>query len=180
MADTLWFEITEGEFALALVDTDAPGYSASWMAPSGLTVDAVSLATYDMPVGTSWQCQVTSGALTPRSNTTTRNRVATFCNPSSTATAVSASSWTLDATLAQDPHVAQGLARFLFEHDAEEAYFMLGLNGGDPPVAIGRVTLAASQIGGAARTDLTATVSMTVNGKPSIEFGDADASEVVD
>jgi hypothetical protein len=89
MADTLWFEITEGEFALALVDTDADGYSASWMAPSGLTADAVTLATYDMPEGTSWECQVTSGALTPRSNTTTRNRAATFCNASSTSTSVS-------------------------------------------------------------------------------------------
>lgn len=179
MADTNWFEITDGQFALALVDREAEGYSDSWMAPSGLTVDQVSLESYSMPVGSSWGCQTTSGALTPRSTTTTRNRPATFCNKASTTTTPSESSWTLDMTSAQDPHVRDGLARFLFEHDAEEAYFMLGLNGGQPPVAIGRVTLQATQLGGAAGADLTATVSMQLSRKPSVEFGDATSSEVV-
>lgn len=180
MSDTNWFEITDGEFALALVDPDAEGYSSSWLAPSGLTVDNVTLASYDMPNETTWHCQLTSGALTPRSTTTTRQRPATFCNVATSTTTAAESTWTLDVTIAQDPHIRDGLVRFLFEHDSEEAYFMLGLNGGNPPVAIGRVTLQASQIGGAAKSDLTATVSMQINGKPSIEFGDSTSSEVVD
>lgn len=180
MADTKWFEITEGLFALALVDTDAAGYSTDWQAPSGLTADAVSVATYNMPVGTSWQCQLTSGALTPSSSTNTRNRAATFCNPASTATTPVASSWNLDVEWAQDPHVSQGLSRFLFEHDAEEAYFMLGLAANSPPVAIGRVYLAAGAFGGAPGADLTASISMLLSRKPSIDFGDNTLDEVVD
>lgn len=179
MADTKWFEITDGTFALAIVDRDAAGYADSWMAPSGLTVDQVTVESYDMPSGETWYCQLTSGGLTPRSATSTRSRAATFCNAATTTATPTESGWTLDAAWAQDPHVAQGLSRFLFEHDAEEAYFMLGLSGNNPPVAIGRVYLAAGSFGGAARTDLTASVSMQCSRKPSIEFGDSTTSEVV-
>lgn len=179
MADTNWTEINDGYFALALVDTDADGYSDDWLAPSGLTAETVTLETYGMPDGSSWRCQVTSGALNPTSSTKTRDRRASFCNTASKTVTPVASSWKLDIEVAQDPDDKDGLQRFLFEHDAEEAYFMLGLNGGQPPTAIGRVYLAASAFGGKPDEDLVATLSMLLPRKPSIDFGTAAEHEVV-
>ena len=75
--------------------------------------------------------------------------------------------------------MATGLSRFLFEHDTEEAYFFLGLDGDNPPRAIGRLRVQSGAIGGAARTSLTATVSLPLSRKPQIEFGDATTSAVV-
>lgn len=179
MADTKWYPFNDGIFALALVDTEAVGYSDDWMAPSGLTADVVTLESYAMPAGESWYCQLTTGKLTPSSSTTTRNRAATFCNAATQTASPVESSWKLDVEWAQDPHVADGLSRFMFEHDAEEAYFALGLSASNPPTAIGRVYLAAGDFGGTAGEDLVATVSMQLPRKPSIEFGDASESEVV-
>mgnify|MGYP003403844743 FL=1 len=173
MSDTNWFEITDGVFALALVDRDAPGYSDSWMAPSGHTKDSVTVEAYDMPVGSSWRCQLLSGALNPSSSTSTRPRHATFCGPASTTTTPTESSWNLDVEIAQDPHITDGLSEFLFENDAVEAFFLLGLNDDTPPLAIGRVYLAAGSFGGAAAEDLTATISMLLKQKPSVAFGNA-------
>lgn len=176
--DTKWYEFTDGIFGLVLVDKEAEGYADSWMAPSGLTADQVTLEAYNQPEG--WHCQLTAGKLTPRSATTTRNRPATFCNAASqTATPVE-SSWTLDASWAQDNQVSDGVSRYTFEHDAKEAYFVLGLGASGPPIAIGRCYIAAGEFGGTAGTDLVTTVSMQLPRKPSIEFGDNAQSEVVD
>lgn len=180
MPEAKWFEYTDGIFGLALVDKEAVGYSESWMAPSGLTADQVSLETYDMPNETSWYCQVTSGKLTPKSATRTRNRPATMCTPASTTATPVLASWSLDVEWAQDPHVAQGLSRFLFEHDAEEAYFVIGLNASNPPLAIGRVYLVPGEFGGALGSDLLTKASMLLPMRPSVRFGDASSSEVVD
>ena len=80
-------------------------------------------------------------------------------------------SYSLDAEFLQDPIILNGLSQFLFDNDTEEAYFLLGLNDGDPPQAIGRVRLIAGTFGGPARENLTATVSLPCSRKPAIAWG---------
>jgi len=178
MARTI-FEIDQGQLGFAVVDKAAPGYSDAWQAPGGATVDTVTLADYDAE-SQQWTCQTSAGALTATQDTTTRDVPATFCLPGETIPAPKATSYSLDVTFLQDPNVARGLSRFLFEHDTEEAYVYFGLDGDNPPRMIGRVKLAAGTIGGPARETLTADVSLALTRKPDIEFGDATTSEVVE
>lgn len=178
MADASIFQIEDGQFALALVDKTEPGYSDTWQAPGGATVDAVTESMYH-PSSVTWKCQVTSGALTPAPDTTTTDVPATFCNPARTIPTPGETGYTLDATFLQDPHIVAGLSRFLFEFDTQEAYFLLGLDGANPPKAIGRVRVQAGAIGGAARTSLTTDISLPLSRKPQIDFGDINASEAV-
>ena len=81
------------------------------------------------------------------------------------------STWTLDVEYLSDVGVSTALFAFAVNHDTEEAYFMLGLNGADPPKAIGRVRVSPMAFGGVARTPLTATLTMPVNGTPSSRSG---------
>jgi hypothetical protein len=178
LADAVTFQIENGVLALAVVDKTAVGYSDTWQAPGGKTVDTVTEADYDASSAT-WKCQVTSGMLTPSADTTTTDVAPTFCNPARTIPTPGETSYTLDAEFLQDVTVSAGLSRFLFEHDTEEGYFLLGLNGDDPPKAIGRVRLQAGAFGGAARATLTSTVSLPLSRKPQIEFGDATTSAIV-
>jgi hypothetical protein len=178
LADPVTFQIENGVLALALVDTTEPGYSDSWNAPGGATVDTVTEGDYDASSVT-WKCQVTSGTLTPSADTTTVDVPATFCVAGRTIPTPGQTSYTLDAEFLQDVTVKAGLSRFLFEHDTEQAYFLLGLNGDDPPKAIGRVRVQAGAFGGAARTNLTATVSLPLIQRPQIDFGTAGDSEAV-
>lgn len=177
IADPVIFQVDNGLLLFSVVDTAAPGYLPSWNAPGGKTVDTVTAADYDADSDT-WSCQVTSGMLTPSADTTTTDVPATFCAAARTIPTPGQTSYTLDAEFLQDPTISTGLSRFLFEHDTEEAYFMLGLNGEDPPKAIGRVRVQAGAFGGAARTTLTATVSLPLSQKPSIEWGDATTSVI--
>jgi hypothetical protein len=80
----------------------------------------------------------------------------------------------------QDPHIGNGvapaqsqsLAEYLYLHDAQEVFFLLGLNGPDAaPRAVGRVVLSAATFGGVAQDILLATGSWPTNGKPDIAFG---------
>lgn len=178
MAEATTFEIQDGVLALALVDTAEVGYLDTWQAPGGATVDTVTEADYDAGSET-WRCQVTSGKLTASADTTTRDRAATFCQPARTIPNPGETSYSLDVEFLQDVTVATGLSRFLFEHDTKEAYFLLGLNADDPPKAIGRVRVQPGDFGGAAREDLTATISLPLSRKPQIEFGTAADSEAV-
>ena len=82
----------------------------------------------------------------------------------------------LDATILQDPHISDGVSRFLFEHDTESAYFMLELRAGGPPRAIGVCRVIAGSFGGDARANLTSDLSLPVTGRPQILFGDATTS----
>lgn len=178
MADAVTFEITDGVLAFALVDTSEAGYLDTWQAPGGATVDTVTIDDYEAESAT-WRCQVTSGMLTASADTTTRDRPATFCQPARTIPSPGETSYTLDVEFLQDPNARLGLSRFLFEHDVEEAYFLLGLNNDDPPKAIGRVRLQAGAFGGPARDELTASLSLPLTRKPQIEFGTAADSEPV-
>jgi len=167
-----------GQFALAVVDRTEVGYSDSWQGPGGVTVDTATEADYEAASAT-WKCQVTSGALTPSPDTTTVDVPATFCSPARTIPTPGQTGYTLDATFLQDPNIVAGLNRFLFEHDTEEGYFLLGLDGDNPPRAIGRVRLQSGAIGGDARATLTADISLPLSMKPQILFGDINTSEAV-
>jgi hypothetical protein len=178
MSDPVVFQIENGEFGLALVDKQAVGYLESWQAPTGKTVDLVTLADYGTAAA-GWTCQMTSGALVATPNSTTIDIPATFCSPAKSTPQPGETSYSLDMTFLQDPNVAQGLNRFLFENDTLEAYAYFGLDDSNPPRMIGRVKLVAGTIGGGARTVLTADTSLPLVRKPDIEFGDATTSDIV-
>lgn len=128
---------------------------------------------------TAFTCQVTDGAINASPNVTTETVPATWCDPEETVQNVGATSFTLDLTFLQDPDLVAGLSRFLFENDTAEAWFYLGLDGTDPPKAVGKCRVVAGTIGGPGRTTLTATVSLPITGKPMICFGNATDSEPV-
>lgn len=178
MADATIFMIEDGQFALEIVDKAEIGYSEDWQAPTGATVDTATLSMYDTSSAT-FMCQVTSGALTAAADTTTVDIPATFCNPAKSIPQPAETAYSLELSFLQDPNIAAGLSKYLFEHDVEEAYFYLGFDGVNPPKAIGRVRLSSASIGGAARTVLTADVTFPCSRKPQIEFGDATTSVVV-
>ena len=174
------FKIQNGVFSLKLVDTTAVGYLASWQSPAGKSVDTVTVADYQGAGGISFECQTTSSALSASSNTTDDTTPATMCSPEITTTIVGVTSYTLDATIIQDPHISAGISAYLFEWDTREAYFYLGMGGpAVPPAAIGRVTIAAGAIGGDARVTLTADVSLPVTQKPDLWVGDATTKRVI-
>jgi hypothetical protein len=173
------FQIETGKFGLSLVDPAAPGYTTDWQAPGGKAADAAVIADYATGGG-DFTCQVTSGALTASPNTTDETTPATFCGPEETTTQVGVTSYTIDTTFLQDPDLVNGLNRFLFEHDTQEAYFYLGLADDVPPKVCGRCRLISGTIGGDARTNLTATLSLPCTRKPDVAFGNATSSVVIE
>jgi len=156
------FQIEQGVFGLTMTD---PGYDSA---------DLADIADYS-----DFGCQITSGALNASPNVTQIDVPASWCEPATSTPSVGVTSYTLDVTFLQDPDVVAGISRFLFENDTRLAYFMMGLDGGDPPRAIGTCRVVAGSFGGEGRVTLTATVSLPVDGKPSIEFGNATDSETV-
>lgn len=179
MPSTHWFEVQPGaDFALALVNTGAAGYSTAWKTPNGSAVSAVPVSAYAMPAGSSWQCQLLSGAITVKKNTTRRQRKATWCDDAAETSTPKSSSYALDLEIAQDPDLRDGIQAFLFENDAAEAYFYIGLNSG-PPRAVGRCYLQASSWGGSPDTDLTAKLSFDLKDKPQKWFGTSGSSRII-
>lgn len=180
MPAAVLFKITDGVFGLTLVDKTAVGYLDSWQAPDGATVDDAVIADYEGVGGVSFQCQTTSSALTASANTTDDTTPATMCSAEITTTLVGVTSYSLDATILQDPNVSDGISAYLFEHDTKEAFFYLGLDGDHvPPAAIGRCTISAGAIGGEARVTLTADVSLPVSRKPDLWVGTATTNRVI-
>lgn len=171
------FNIVNGEFALALVNTAALGYLSTWQAPAGKTVATAVIADYSGAAN--WHANVISGKITSRANITNRRREATFTDASSTTPIAGFSNYTIEADVYQDVHISTGLAAFLFTNDTLEAYFLLGLNGGSPPRAIGRVRVVAGSFGGKAEDDLRDTIRLELTRRPSISFGDATTSIIV-
>jgi hypothetical protein len=174
--DPLIWQIEDGVLAFSLVDPAEVGYLPSWNAPAGHTKLTAVMADYEAD-STFWRCQVTSGLLTPSADTTTQDVPATFCANGRTIPTPLQSTYTLDVEMLQDPQAGptaptMGLAEYTYLHDAEEVYFLLGLNGtDDPPRAIGRVRMSPLAFGGAARTPLTATASWPVTQWPDIAWG---------
>lgn len=157
-------KIEQGHFGLTLVEP--------------VVTDVCTATLVAFPPG--FSCQITDGALNASPNVTTETVPATWCQPEQTVPQVGETSYTLDLTFLQDPQIAAGLSRFLFENDASEAWFFVGLDEDNPPKAIGKVRLVAGTFGGPARTTLTATVSLPVVGKPSICFGDSTTSAPIE
>jgi len=178
MADPVIFQIEDGVVAFDIVDPSAVGYLDSWQAPGGKTALTAMVSDYDVN-GAGWKCQVTSGALTASANTNDTEVPATFCSPAKTVPQPGETSYSLDLSVLQDPNVSTGLSRFLFEHDTEEAYFLLGGDGDEPPRAIGRCRIIAGAFLGEARATLTTDVSMPVSRKPDIAFGNATTNVIV-
>lgn len=170
MADPIIIEIEDGAFALAVVNKTAPSYNDTWQAPGGKQANAVVAADYATG-GDGWRCQVTKAVITASPSTTTKTKPATFCSKAEEVPNPGKTTYSLDTSFLQDPTVKAGLSAFLFEHDTDEAYFMVGLDGANPPKAIGRLVLAAGNFGGSAGDNLTADVSLRLSGKPDIAFG---------
>ena len=182
MAAAEIFRIEGGVFALLLVDTAAVGYDPADQTPGGVEVDTITPAAYAGAAGSgiSFECQTTSAALVASANTTDDTTPATFCQPETTTTSVGVTSYTLDASILQDPHISDGISAYLFEHDTKAAYFYLGLADADaPPKAVGIVRLVAGQIGGEVRVTLTADISLPVERKPDLWVGNATTNRVI-
>lgn len=161
------FKIEDGKFGLSLTDP-------------GATDDVCAATIADFTdFGDPGGCQVTAGALTASPNVNTETIPATFCEPEQTLPQVGATSYSLELSFLQDPHIVDGISQFMFEHDAEEAWFYFGMDGDNPPKAVGKLRLVAGTIGGDARTTLTASVSLPLEGKPDVCFGDATTSDAV-
>ena len=154
------FKIENGLFGLTVTEPVAPA-----------DVCAAVSTGYD-----DFTCQITTGALEASPNVSDETVPATWCDPEQTLPMVGATSYELVISYLQDPDVVDGLSQFLFEHDAEVAFFYMGLNGADPPKATGKVRLVSGAIGGEGRVTLTAEATLPVDGKPSVCFGNATAS----
>lgn len=167
-----------GVCAFTVVDLAAANYSPAWQAPGGKTALTAVLADY-VDADDSWSCQITSGKLTPSKQSNRRDRAATFCSPASSRVTVGQSTFTLDVAFFQDAHIRAGLSSFLFEHDTEEAFFLLGADGTNPPRAVGRVKLVSGGFLGEPQADLTDSVSLDLVRKPDIAFGSAGSTRLV-
>lgn len=153
------FKIENGKFGL----TSTP--------PAVVAVCSAVITPY-----TDFSCQITSGQLVANPNVTDNTVPATWCQPESTTPLVGATSYELQVTILQDPHIVAGISRWLFEHDTEVGYWYIGLDGTNPPKATGQLRVVAGAIGGDARVTLTADITLPVDGKPSVCFGNSTSS----
>lgn len=170
------FQIENGKLWLTPV---GPSDDSAWIAPGGKTVETVTEADYLTTTGVDASCQVQAGAVTATPQANDQTVDATFCEAAETIPQPGATSFSLDVTALQDPNVVGGVAQFLDEHDTELIYWMLGLDGTNPPKAIGKARAIAGTFGGPARTTLTFDVSLPVVGRPQRLYGTAAASVAV-
>ena len=170
--------ITDGQLALTIVDEAAVGYSPAWQAPGGDTAATAALADY--VDGDSFTCQITNGRLAASKNINRRARAATFCSPAGSSVTAGQSTYTLDFSFFQDPHVRDGLSSFLWANDTLEAFFLLtGNDGLNPPRAVGRCLIVSGSFLGEADADLTDSVSLDVKRKPDVLFGSTGSTRLV-
>lgn len=131
----------------------------------------------------SFTCQVTASALNATPNSTTEDIPATMCEAGETRTIVQATSYELGLTFLQDPNLAAGLSKYLFEHDTEVGYYYFGMGGADgseAPKSIGALRIQSGTIGGEMRTTLTSDLTLPVTGKPDVMFGTGLTTAVVE
>jgi len=172
------FRIENGVLAFELVDTAAVGYLPSWQAPMGAVLPTVTAADYDTAAD-NFQCQVVTGVLQSTPQSTTENLDGTWCDLPEVVTIAGEDTFAVAMDVYQDPN-AVGLAAYLYENRGKKAYayFGMGTNPGDPPTAIGVVTLSAVSIGGG-RAANRAQVTWPFDRAPDIQFGTPAASRVV-
>lgn len=158
MTDANRFKITDGVFALTVVDTAAVGYTDDWQTPGGLPIDDVTLADYT-DTNAQWSCQVQTMTIDPSANTNDETVDATWCEPSKVIPNPGQTSFAINGTAIADAHTSESLQAWLYLHDTEEAYFYMGLAGeAAPPAAAGRVRIQSSSFGGAGSTTLLMTI----------------------
>jgi hypothetical protein len=152
------FKITEGVFALSVVNTAAIGYADDWQTPTGVDIEDATVTLY-ADADASWSCQIQSLSIDSSADTTTETVDATWCEPAQTIPNPGQSTYAINGTLVGDIHTAESLQAFLYLHDTDEAYFLMGLAGeGAPPAAAGRCRVVASSFGGAGGATLTVTI----------------------
>ena len=166
MSPPQYQKITNGTLALSIVDPAAVGYSPDWQTPGGKAIDVVTAADYtDGPTGDSYQCQATDAHVSASSNTTTEDVPDGWCGPGTSTTSVKGSSFALNLSFVQDGHLPGGLTEFAYEHDAEEAYFLVTGNAGLPKLA-GRCWVIAGNVLGPANTINSSDVVWSCDAKP--------------
>jgi hypothetical protein len=172
------FRIENGVLALELVDTTALGYDPAWQAPAGAVLPTVTAADYDT-ASSSFQCQVVTGVLQATPQSTTENLEGTWCDLPEVVTISGEDTFAVALDVYQDPNTI-GLAAYLYENRGRKAYayFGMGTNPGDPPVATGVVTLAAVSIGGG-RQAARAQVTFPFDRAPDVQFGTAAEWRIV-
>jgi len=139
--------------------------------PSAVAVCSAVVTPY-----TDFSCQIINGQLVANPNVTDDTIPATWCAPEASTPVVGTTNYELQMTFLQDPQIMAGLSRYLFEHDTESAWFYIGLNGTNPPKATGKLRVVAGAFGGEARVTLQTDITLPVDGKPAICFGDATSS----
>src|SRR6188508_1591306 len=107
MATTI-FQIEEGEFALALVNTAALGYLTTWNAPANKTAVTALLTDYDSDAD-NWFQQVTSAQLVATANDNDVTTPATFSQASIVTPQPGVTSFDLQCDFLQDINVSIGL-----------------------------------------------------------------------
>jgi len=158
MSDAQRFKIENGVLAFSVVDTAAVGYLPEWQTPGGVDIDTVTLATYT-DTNAQWSCQVQTGTIDPSANNNDETVDATWCTAAKTIPNPGETSWAINGTYLSDVANDDALWAFLYLHDTDEAYFMMGLAGeSSPPMAVGRCRIIGSQFGGAGRVALTSTL----------------------
>lgn len=172
------FEIENGFFGLMLVDEEAVGWSDDWQSPAGDTGSGTTasilaeLSDYATPSAgwsaTGWACQITDAAVSAQASTRTQTVKPTWCEPGRTIPTPDETSFSAVINFYQDAHVRQSLSLWLFENDTREAYVYLGMNNDDPPECVGVVRITAGAIGGAGRTPLETTATLSFTRKPLI------------
>jgi len=126
---------------------------------------AVTTPPPDFATAPDFTCQVTSASI--KSNPKLQTVPATFCAAESQSP--SASGWQLDLTWLQDWSAATGsMSQFMFDNDAELAYFQIVPNDPTGPGAEGQCYLVAGDYLGAAGAVLTATATCPCPAKPTI------------
>lgn len=140
--------------------------------PPGGTLEDDAIANYS-----EFSCVVTSGALIATANSEQEEVPGTFCDPATETNTPTGTTFTLDASVLQDPQDDQttGLAKFLWDNDSgvtgNPVYFYIALADGAAPKARGQCLIAPMDFGGEARTVLTSDLSFVVEGRPEVEFG---------
>jgi hypothetical protein len=158
MPDAQRFKIENGVLAFSVVDTLAVGYLPDWQTPGGVDIDVVTLAAYTES-NAQWSCQVQTATLDPTANNNDETTDPTWCSPAKTTPNPGETSWAVNGTYLSDVANDDALWSFLYLHDTEEAYFLMGLAGeSSPPMAVGRCRIIGSQFGGAGRVALTSTL----------------------
>src|SRR4029077_10893082 len=118
---------------------------------------------------TDFKCQITRAEITTTANSTTTDRIATFCQPAAQTNVPVASSFALALEGFQDWTDSAGISAWLFGNDATVKAFALYLDKQTNPAAPGRVIVQAGNFAGLPQEPLTFAVELPIDGYPDIK-----------